>query len=229
MKFILFLSFFSLSSWAIGPEEILKNADEVRNPSESYFTKIRVKSSNEPEDYKFDVFLKGNNKTLIKSLAPKKIIGRNMLMIDENMWVYVPNLKRAVRVSLSQKLVGEASNGDISRMRWFGDYSAKIEKEDAKQYVLYLEQLKKGLTYPKLRVFIEKKTFNPIKAEFLTLSDKVLKHSEYLDYKEMAGKKRPSRIKITDAMKVDNYSEIMIDAVEVRKLPDSMFTEKSIE
>lgn len=214
---------------ALDGNEILQRVDEVRNPSNSYVTKVRVKSTSETEDFNFQVFLKGNNKTLVRSLSPKKILGRNMLMIDENMWVYVPNLKRAVRVSLSQKLVGEAANGDISRMRWHGDYQAKIESENNKEYVLYLEQTKKGLTYPKLRVVVAKKTFHPIRAQFLTLTDKVLKNAEYLDYKNLAGRSRPSRVRITDALKKDNFSDIIVDEVEVKNLPDSMFTEKSIE
>ena len=45
----------------------------------------------------------------------------------------MPSLKRAIRVSLSQKLMGEAANGDISRMRWYGDYNVKIEKQTNKE------------------------------------------------------------------------------------------------
>lgn len=229
MKWMLLTLLFISNAWAITPNEILQKVDEVRNPSDSYSMNVKIKSSKEKEDFSFLVFLKGNDKTLVKTLGPKKIMGRHMLMLEENMWVFVPNLKRSVRVSLSQKLVGEAANGDISRMRWFGDYEAKIEKEDAKQFVLFLEQKKKGLTYPKIRAFVEKKTFHPIKADFLTLTGKVIKTSEYLDYKELAGKKRPSKIKIVDALNSDQYSEIIVEKIENKKLPDSMFTEKSLE
>ena len=50
-------------------------------------------------------------------------------------WVFIPNLKRSVRVGLSQKLTGQAANGDISRMRWSGDYTPKLLKETKKELV----------------------------------------------------------------------------------------------
>lgn len=229
MKWLLLITLYSLNAWSVTPDEILKNVDDVRNPSNSYSMNVRIKSPKESEDFTFLVYLKGNDKTLVKTLGPKKIMGRHMLMLEENMWVFVPNLKRSVRVSLSQKLVGEAANGDISRMRWFGDYEAKIEKEDDKQFILFLEQKKKGLTYPKIRAFVEKKTFHPIKAEFLTLTGKVIKTSEYSDYKDLEGKKRPSKIRIVDALNANQFSEIIVEKIENKNLPDSMFTEKSLE
>ncbi len=214
---------------AITPEEILKKVDDVRNPSESYLMSVRIKSSTESEDSTFVVSLKGNTKTFVKVSGPKKLVGRNMLMIDENMWVYVPNLKRSVRVSLSQKLIGEAANGDISRMRWSGDYNAKIEKEDKRTYTMFLDQKKKGLTYAKIRVTVAKYSFQPLKAEFLTMTGKVVKTADYLKYTVLAGKKRPSVIHIVDKLKASNTSDIIIEKMTVRKLPDSMFSEKNLE
>ena len=108
----LIISFSSLAA------DLLQEVDSFRNPSDSYSMSVRIVSSNESEEARFLVYLKGNSKTLIKVLAPKKNLGRNMLMVAENMWVYVPNIRRSVRVSLNQKLTGEAANGDISRMRW---------------------------------------------------------------------------------------------------------------
>lgn len=230
MRIVFLLSMFiSQNIWAISPEDILKKVDEIRNPAESYHMSVRIKSSGESEDSRFTVALKGNDKTLVKVLAPKKLLGRNMLMLNENMWVYVPNLKRSVRVSLSQKLIGEAANGDISRMRWAGDYDASITKENKQEYELLLTQKKKGLTYAKIRAQVNKKDFRPIRADFLTMSGKTLKVAEYKSFKEIAGKMRPSLIHISDALKKDSYSEIHIEKMEVRNLPDSMFSEKNLE
>ena len=52
---------------------------------------------------------------------------------------------------------------------------------------------KKGLTYDKLRIWIAKKSFFPVKAEFLTLSGKPLKTAAYEGYKNLAGRVRPGR------------------------------------
>ena len=98
-------------------DTILRKADEVRNPSESFSMVVDVESQND-DPARFEVMMQGKSKTLIRTKKPERDVGRSILMIDENMWAYVPNLKRSVRVSLNQKLTGQAANGDISRMRW---------------------------------------------------------------------------------------------------------------
>lgn len=217
---------FSLTSLAA---DLLEEVDSFRNPSDAYSMNVRIVSSNESEEARFLVYLKGNSKTLIKVLAPKKNLGRNMLMIAENMWVYVPNIRRSVRVSLNQKLTGEAANGDISRMRWAGDYSHKIEKTDKETTELFLEAVKPGLTYSKIRVWISSKDKRPLKAEFLTLSGKIIKTATYDKYESNLGKMRPTLIHIVDNLRKDQYSDIHVEKMENKAFPDSMFTEKSLE
>ena len=210
--------------------EILLKADQVRNPAESYFLKVRVVTSDRPDrPSEFEVSLLGNDKTLIKTIEPRKDRGRNMLMRGTEMWAYIPNLKRAVRVSLSQRLVGQAANGDISRMRWAGDYDARIESQTQSHWTLLLTANKDGLTYDKLRVVVEKGTFRPKYAEYLTKGGKLLKKAQFTDYKELCGKQRPTEIRIQDAIREDDISSIRVLEMDVRKFPASLFVPENLE
>lgn len=226
-SFVLIFLFMATSLFA--NTDLLERVDSYRNPSDSFIMTVMIKSTTEEDVSKFLVYMKGNSKTLIKVLAPPKNLKKNMLMLDENMWVYIPNIRRAVRVSLNQKLTGEAANGDISRMRWSGDYDYKIEKEGKEKTVLFLTHKKKNLTYAKIRVWIKTSDKSPIKADFLTLSEKVIKTAFYENYTKLLGKNRPMRIRIVDHLKKDNES--IIDIVELKNanLPDSLFQEKSLE
>ncbi len=225
MKLLIAL-LWTAAALAESPETILKNADDIRNPDQSFVMTVEVKSthSGDTEEHLFEVSLKGNDKTLVRTLAPKRDVGRDMLMIDENMWAYVPNLKRAVRVGLNQKLTGEAANGDISRMRWAEDYKGAIEKEDKTAWTLMLEAKKKGLTYEKIRAVVEKKTFKPLTAEYLTADGKILKRATFKDYKPMAGKSRPSLLVIADAVRSDQKSDVRIKDMKVKSFPDTLFS-----
>lgn len=215
---------------APSPSEILKKADDVRNPGESYLMKVDVTSGNDGSQHSlFEVAVQGNEKTLIKTLEPSRDRGRNMLMLGEEMWAFIPNLNRAVRISLAQKLTGQASNGDISRMRWSGDYSAILESETPKEWVLFLTALKKGLTYEKLRVWIEKGTYHPSKAEFLTLSGKPLKNASYENYQLLAGGLRPSTIRIQDAIRPDQVSMLHLQDVKVQNFPEAVFNQNALK
>jgi outer membrane lipoprotein-sorting protein len=237
LHFLLLLAFLSppvysasMLSTKVTPEEILRKADEVRNPAQSYSMKVSVLSESKKDSLSlFEVLIDGNQKTLIRTLSPSRDQGRNMLMLGEEMWAFIPNLNRAVRVSLAQKLSGQAANGDISRMRWSGDYSATIENETAQEWVLYLTAGKKGLTYDKIRVWIEKFTFYPKKAEYLSFAGKPLKLAFFSEYRTLAGKVRPSVLRIQDAVRPDEVSLIQIQDMVVKSYPAALFSQNGLK
>lgn len=225
------LLFFSISLWsfaasALTAEEILKNTDNIRNPSSSFVMNVKVQT---PErDSEFLVYTKGNEKTLIKTMVPTKDKGRNMLMLGTDMWLYLPNLNNAVRVALSQRLTGEVSNGDLSRMRWYKDYNVTLVKEDSEKWLLHLTESRKGLTYSQINVYVEKKTYRPLTAEYMGPSGKKLKLATFDQYKKLAGEVRPSRITIQDAVETKKKSVLEIQTMEVKELPDSLFTKERL-
>jgi len=210
------------------PDEILRRTDEVRCPSESYFMEVEVNSKSGDDVVKLEVFTKGRDKTRVNTILPTRDRGRNMVMIGEEMWAYVPNLKRAVRVALNQKLTGQAANGDVSRMRWWGDYSAVKESDDEKFWVLMLTARKKGLTYEKIRAWVEKGSFRPVKAEYLSLSGMILKKTSFGDFRSIAGAVRPTEISIQDAKNSNDSSVIRILKLEARESSDTIFNQNAL-
>ncbi len=127
-RIIIMTFLFASNVFAIDADTILMKADEIRNPSHTYRMEVSVQSSDGSHN-RFEISIGGKDRSLIKTLKPRRDVGKNFLMIEENMWAYVPNINRSLRVSLNQKISGQASNGDISRMRWHGDYNATLEKE----------------------------------------------------------------------------------------------------
>ncbi len=227
-----FLQFTFFSVVAFGaepnPEEILKKADDIRNPLSSFKMMVSV-ASDDGNETSFEVMTKGKEKTLIKTTAPARDKGRNMLILKEDMWLFIPKLGRAVRVALSDKLTGQAANGDISRMRWTGDYDSTLEKSEAKQWVLFLKAQRKGLTYEKIRLWVEKESYRPVKAEYLSLQDQPLKLAEFQEYKKLAGSIRPTQIKISDARKSTKFSVIKIKELTSENFNDSMFQQTNLK
>ncbi len=220
------VSFFFLGSWAQAedPASIVEKADAIRNPAESYRMEVEVVSSDRPEEpSRFEVSLMGSTRTLIVTLAPGRDKGRKLLMVDQDMWAYLPSVSRPVRVSMGQKLTGQTANGDLSRMRWAGDYQAVVEKEDATTWTLLLTATRKGLTYDKIRAQIAKKTYRPVTAEFLSLSGKTLKHARYGGWKTMAGAERPTEIELRDALRVGDYSRLKILSMQPRSFSAAQF------
>lgn len=209
-------------------DTILRKADEVRCPPTSYVMEVDVINTSDKETVKVEVFTKGRDKTRVNTLAPLRDRGRNMLMVGEDMWAYIPNLRRSVRVALNQKLTGQAAIGDVSRMRWWGDYSAEIEGDDRRAWKLLLKAVKKGLTYEKIRARIAKKSFRPLDAEYLTADGLVLKTAQFGSYRKMAGEIRPTQIVITNPHNPEESSTLKILKIEQRESSDRIFNQNSL-
>lgn len=228
MKTLLAISslFFSLQAAAENPAEWVKKADNIRNPAESYEMKIKVETSENTSV--FQVYLKGQDKTLIVTKEPARDKGRNMLMLDRDFNAYVPNLKRSMRLSLAQKLSGQVANGDISRTRWYGDYDVTKEAETADEVQLLLKGTKDNLTYAWVRLWLKKGSFAPVRAEYLGLNGKtVLKKASFEDYKSISGAVRPTTLKIEDTNKQVSYIRIL--SMDKKDFSDSFFTVRNME
>jgi outer membrane lipoprotein-sorting protein len=217
----------AISVSAPSAQEILKKADEIRNPSKTYGMEVTVDSTDD-EHFRFHISIGGKARSLIKTLKPKREVGKNYLMIDETMWAFIPNIGRSVRVSLNQKISGQASNGDISRMRWYGDYKPEIVAQNKKAWVLHLKALKKGLTYEQIKVWIDKQNYRPVKAEYLTGSGKPLKYVTFTGFQQIAGAVRPTKILIRNAHDKSKQSTLRIRKMWKTDIPSSHFTQNNL-
>lgn len=211
---------------AASPEQMVRAADAIRNPSDSYEMDIKVETSEGKSV--FAVSLKGQDKTMIVTKEPARDKGRNMLMLDRDFYAYIPNLKRSMRLSLAQKLSGQVANGDISRTRWAGDYSVAKEAENANEVQLLLKGKKENLTYASIRLWLKKSNSQPLRADYLGLDGKtILKRASFEDYKNIAGAVRPTTIKIEDLNKQVSY--IHIEKMNKKSFDDSFFTTRNME
>ncbi len=58
-------------------------------------------------------------------------------MLGDDMWIYLPDTSRPVRITPLERLSGDASNGDVARTNYAVDYSPvylrteKVGAEDA--------------------------------------------------------------------------------------------------
>lgn len=222
-----FLSLFVNIAQAQSAEQILKKADDFRNPGESFEMQVQVETSE--SNSTFVVYLKGNEQTIIVTKQPARDVGRNMLMLDRDFYAYIPNLKRSMRLSLSQKLSGQVANGDVSRTRWYGDYEATIEKKSEGKIWLFLKGKKPNLTYDSMRIVVDAKTSKPLAADFLGLDGKkVLKRAAFEDYKTLAGAERPGTIRILDPS-TNETSFIRVQSMKVRNFTEGFFTQRNME
>lgn len=146
--------------------------------------------------------------SLVNFVDPPRVRGNKILIQGRNMWFASPDIKKPVAISPRQRMLGEASNGDIATTRYSRDYSATLAAEeviDARPcWVLELRAKGTSVAYDRIRYFIDKKSLLGIKAEFFSVSGEVLKvaRMEYDNQVSQQGStvRFVSRMEIADAL-----------------------------
>ena len=91
-----------------------------------------------------------------------------------------------------------------------------------------LKANKKGLTYEAIRLTVDKKTYRPLKADYLTKAGKALKHIEFGLYRQIAGDVRPTKLTIRDAENNKSYSHLTVETMKMTNYPDSVFSKQRL-
>jgi outer membrane lipoprotein-sorting protein len=179
------------------------------------------------------VFRKG----LVRYTAPARDVGKLALLDGGSMWFYDPASKSSIRISAQQRLIGQASNGDVLTVNLAHDYSARILGEEAiadadhqtrSTWHLDLTAATGDAAYARLETWIEKDTYHPIKSKFYSDSGRVLKLAYYRRYETALGGARPMETIIVDA--VDSHLVTKVTASEYRAedVQDSWFQRDSL-
>jgi hypothetical protein len=109
-----------------------------------------------------------------------------------------------------------------------GDYAPRLlrtEKiEGESMHVLELTATDRGVTYHRVLYWVRQSNYRPYKAEFYSLSDRLLKTCLYQDYQQMAGQERPKRLVMRDALRQGDESVLEYMDMRPRELPDKIFT-----
>jgi len=212
-------------------QAVLQKADQIRFPTDGFQVDIAIKSTHADksvEERKYRVLSKGNENTVVMVTEPASERGQIILMKGRDLWIFLPDVSQPVRLSLAQRLTGQVSNGDLARANFTGDYTPKLlrtETIDGQDYdVLELTAVDRGVTYQRVLYWVNQKNNWPYKAEFYSLSNRLLKTCKYENFKTMGGRIRPTRLVMEDPLHVGEVSVLEYDAMKLRDLPDKIFT-----
>jgi outer membrane lipoprotein-sorting protein len=210
---------------------IVEKADLVRFPAEGFQVDINITTSQQgqnPELRKYRVLSKGNSNSVVMVTEPASDRGQIILMKGRDLWVFMPDVSQPIRISLAQRLTGQVANGDLARANFSGDYNPRLLRSETiagETYdVLELIAVDRGVTYQKVIYWVRQKDQWPFKAEFYSLSQRLLKTCKYENFRMMEGRIRPTRLVMEDALRGGEQSVLEYDKMKLRDLPDKVFT-----
>jgi len=208
--------------------EILKIADENLMPDsfESYRKLINEEPDGSKKEFIFYTVKKGKDKVAMLYISPASEKGRATLRLGDNMWLYIPNVGRPIRITSMQSVIGGVfNNSDIMRLDYSVEYEATILDQTPSEYILDLKARTQIVAYDKLKMWVDKKNIMVTKVECYAASGTLIKTLEFKNVKNFGdGIMRPAVIETSSPLYRGYRSMMIYSSMKHRKLPDEVFT-----
>lgn len=220
--------FLAVPAFAIDGTKLLKEIDRNLNPEsyELYRKLINIEPDGRKKEYVLFTAKKDKDKVAALFLSPASDKGRSTLRLGDNMWLYIPNVGKPVRITNLQSVVGGIfNNADIMQLDYADEYNVEKLEDSKDSYILYLKAKTKTVAYDKLKFWADKKTKTPIKIECKTEADMLIKTLYFKEIKDFGGGiVRPSAIETDSPLYKGYRSIIMIAGIKKKAFKDEVFT-----
>ncbi len=160
------------------------------------------------KERRYTVLAQAGRQSLVLMQSPAEK-GQKVLMLGDDFWLLMPGSQRPLRITPMQKLLGDASTGDIATLSWSGDYTAtlageepcwptaeapgvaleiKIHEKNTYSasiysfvcYRLELSASRKGVTYQRMTLWLGQQRHEPVRADLYVQSDKLAKQARFV-------------------------------------------------
>jgi outer membrane lipoprotein-sorting protein len=216
------------SAAAVDGTQILQKVDRNLEPEsyESYRKLIDIQPDGAKKEYVLYTMKKGRDKIVALFVSPASEKGRATLRLGDNMWLYIPDVGRAIRVTSLQSVTGSVfNNADILRIDYSAEYNVESVEEQKDAYVLALKAKTGEVAYDRLKMWVDKQALLPVTIECYAASSMLLKTLHFKDIKDFAGGiKRPATLE-TDSPLYKGYKSVMLwSGLKKATFKDEIFT-----
>lgn len=201
---------------------LLAKADLYRMPAKvaKSITRVELFEQNQlSSESLYHVYSQTDKRSLVvfKSDAER---GQKMLMLQDHYWLLMPNSKRPIRITPMQKLLGQASVGDISTMTWSQDYEVIRIEADQDQLKLALQSKTTQSNYQRIELWLQADTAFPVRANLYLKSGKLAKTAYFESDTDL---KRVQRMRLVDAIQPEKVTLIHYDQHEPIALEEKFY------
>ena len=221
-------------------QDIVAAADKVRNPGQPFrLTNTLVEYINGEARNRvvLVVYAREDSTThqfdnVVRYVDPPRDMGKMVLMNGSNMWFYDPSSKASVRISPQQRLMGQASDGDVVTANLAKDYTAKLlgsetlmdaDHKNRDCWHLDLKAANDEAVYSRIEYWVEKGTYRAVKGKFYSDSGRLLKIAYYHKYTDMMGGMRPAETIIIDAVDQNLVTTMTNSDMRPQQIPEAWF------
>lgn len=229
MKKLLLIVFVIVNMFA---SDLLLQIDKNLQPgsSESYKKLINIEPDGTKKEFLLYQAKKDSDKMVSLFLKPESEKGRNTLRLGDNMWLYMPDVGRPIRITSMQSVVGGVfNNSDIMRVDFSSEYDLVKEELKDEVYLLELKAKNDTVAYDKLIMSVDKKTITPKEIKCYSSTEMLIKTLYYKDIKDFgSGIVRPAVIETVSPF-YKGYKSIMVyGKITPKEFSNEAFTIENI-
>ena len=226
---------------AITASEILNKVDNNTVASTIKFSaKLILSTSGSLRTKEFKGYSLGEEKAYMEFTSPTRDRGTRILKLKDELWIYLPSIGKATKIAghaMRSSLMGSDFSYEdaIPNEELTNSYNAVLEDDEKINetdcYTLRLS-LKKDAeaSYHTLKLWVNKKNFLPMKAEYYSKSGKLMKNVQTLEYKRISGKNYPTKIRMENKLRKNTWSEFVITDIQLEiPIPPNVFTKEYLE
>ena len=170
---------------------LLKAADRFRTGADRLQVETLVTTTRRDgtpdKERRYTVFVQDQHRSLVLMKSPAEA-GQKVLMLGDDFWLLMPGSQRPMRITPTQKLLGDASTGDIATLSWSEDYDGQLQGEERCDadgparacWHLSLQATRKGASYQRIELWVGKQRHEPVRADLYVQSDKLAKQARFI-------------------------------------------------
>ena len=218
----------ALPAGAADGNELLRKVDRNLEPEsyEMYRKLINIEPDGRKKEFVLYSVKKGRDKVVALFLDPPSDKGRATLRQADNMWLYIPNVGKPVRITSLQSVVGGVfNNADILRVDYAVEYNAEGVQEEKDSYVLALKARTGEVAYDRLKMWVDRKLLLPTRIEAYAASGLLIKTLYFKDIRDFGGGIRRPAVVETDSPLYKGHRSVMLySQLKKRDLPEEVFS-----
>lgn len=207
-------------------KSLLRKYDDVMGPeafeSLSEITSFREDGSS--RTYKMKVLKSGATKFRLTFEAPAAVRGQELLRQGDNLWVYLPNLKKPVRLAARESFQGgDFNNADVLRVNYSDDYEGQVSNSEEVEnaWRLDLRAKSSNAAYDRVVIMMSKTEGLPLQGAYYGSSGKLLRRAEFSEVKSFGGVRRPSKVVMKNMLATKRYSVMTVLGLNTKVSPPS--------
>ncbi len=225
--------------------EIIENVDQTMRAEnkhiEQEMTLISERGSERSRDMSmWSRVVNGSEDMLVRFLAPADVEGTGLLLEDDNMWLFLPELGTTRRISGSARegdfMGSDFTYEDMEALGTVGfgedfraELLAEIEHKEREAYHLLLEPREEEETaYSSLEMIVDREYWLPLQIDYFQ-ENELLKTLQTADHEMLDGRWTARRMEMEDH-KAGTKTVLTVKDVDYTSEIDSqVFTERNLE